>query len=204
MRSLELGSECHTTFRRAQAYPYLALKTLTMVSSTYSQSLRAIAQDLEARHVKAFDIERHNDEYLVWVRIQTQPPAKNVPSIVARSVRLRLRRRPAGQKEYSAVPEASGANQLRYSPEDVDRLEQKAQARRHKPNGMADGHSMSQLLRAVGGYISRRGVRLLAISWREEFVSVVYETAEGRREMDNFRLDSIYDLWVHMYVRRKR
>jgi hypothetical protein len=167
-----------------------------------SQSLRAIGQDLEARHVKAFDLERQNDEYCVRVRKQTPPPESSLPLKLSRSVfraaRLRFRE-PAPKKENFIA----SATELRYPPEDIDRLEHEGQARRRNRNGMPDPHSLSQLLRAVGGDINRRAVHLLAISWREESVSIVYRTAEGRRELDNFRLvDSIYDLWVHMYLRR--
>ena len=167
-----------------------------------SQSLRAIGQDLEARHVKAFDLERQNDEYCVRVRKQTPPPESSPPTklsgSVFRAARLRFRE-PAPKKENFTA----SATELRYPPEDIDRLEHEGQARRRNRDGMPDPHSLSQLLRAVGGDINRRAVHLLAISWREESVSIVYRTAEGRRELDNFRLvDSIYDLWVHMYLRR--
>jgi hypothetical protein len=175
-------------------------------ASNYSQTLRAIGQDLEARHVKAFDVEHQNEDYFVWVRSEISSSEKSPPLKAGwkafRRSRSRLPDQPAAQKENSAEPEGSGAYQLRYSPEDVDRLERAGQARRREPNRTPDAHSLSQLLRALGGYISRRNVRLVAISWREDSVSVVYQTTEGRRELDNFRLDSIYDLWVHMYVRR--
>ena len=170
---------------------------------SYSQSLRAIAQDLEARQVKAFDLERQNDDYFVWVRTQTtpeEPPPLKVERAVSWTSRLRFWHHPVMQKGNFRA----SAPQLRYSPEDVDRLEHEGQARRRDPNGMPDARSLSQLLRAVGGYASRCAVELLAISWREEAVSIVYQTSQGRRELDNFRLDSIYDLWVHMYLRRSK
>jgi hypothetical protein len=172
----------------------------------YSQTLRAIGQDLEARHVKAFDVERQNEDYFVWVRTQMRPPEKSPPLKVGRAVfrkaRSRLQRQSGAEKEDLAASAPSEAYQLRYSPEDVDRLEREGRARRRNPNRVPDAHSLSQLLRALGGYMTRRNLRLLAISWREESVSIVYQTDQGRRELDNFRLDSIYDLWVHMYVRR--
>jgi hypothetical protein len=173
-----------------------------------SQSLRAIGQDLEALHVKTFDVEKHDDNYIVWVKNKPSPPDKPPHRKLARtlleSIRLKLQGEPTAQKEDFSAPTASWGNHLRYTPEDLDQLEQKGQARRTEPNRTPDGHSLSQLLRALGGYLSRRTFRLQAISWREEFVSIVYETAQGQRELDNFRLDSIYDLWVHMYLRRTK
>ena len=170
---------------------------------SYSQSLRAIAQDLEARQVKAFDLERQNDDYFVWVRTQTPPeesPPLKVEPEVSWTSRLRFWHHPVMHKGNFRA----SATQLRYSLEDVDRLEEEGQARRHDPNGMPDARSLSQLLRAIGGHVRRSAVELLAISWREESVSVVYQTSQGRREMDAFRLDSIYDLWVNMYLRRSK
>ena len=163
-----------------------------------SQVLRAIGQDLEARHVKAFDIERQNDLYCVWIRKQTPPPESVPPAKPRRSVLRAVR---SGFRD--SAPGAP-ASQLRYLPKDIDRLEREGRAMRHNPNGMPDAHSLSQLLRALGGYVNRQDVHLLAISWRDAFVSLVYRTAEGRRELDNFRPDSIYDLWVQMYLRRNK
>ena len=173
-----------------------------------SQSLRVIGQDLEARLVKAFDVEKQNDNYIVWVKNEASPPEKPPYRKLARrlleAILLKLQGEPAAQEEHSAAMAASWGNQFRYTPEDVNWLEQKGQARRRDPDGTPDGHTLSQLLRALGSYLSRRTFRLQAISWREECVSVVYETARGQRELDNFRLDSIYDLWVHAYLRRNK
>lgn len=180
---------------------------LPLTSYSDSQSLRAIGQDLEALHVKSFDVEKHDDSYIVWVKDEPLPPGKPAYQKLARTlldtIRLKLQGEPPAQKENSA-PTSSWVNQLRYTSEDLDQLEQNGQARRTDPHRTPDGHSLSQLLRALGGYLSRRSFRLQAISWREEFVSIVYQTPQGERELDNFRLDSIYDLWVHMYLRRNK
>ena len=170
-----------------------------------SQSLRAIGQDLEALHVKAFDIEKQDQNYIVWVRNGAFRPERPPPRKLARrlldTIRMKVQGEPATQEEN---PTAPWVNQLRYTPEDIHELEQKGQARRTEPNRTPDGHSLSQLLRALGGYVNRKAFRLLAISWREDLVSIVYETTPDRRELDDFRLDSIYDLWVHMYLRRTK
>jgi len=97
----------------------------------------------------------------------------------------------------------SGANRLRYQPEDLERLEQEGEARRREPNGMPDPYSLPQLLRTLGNYMGRREARFLTLSWSEEVAGLVYETAEGRRNVESFTLASIYELWVHMYLRRR-
>jgi hypothetical protein len=60
---------------------------------------------------------------------------------------------------------------------------------------------MSQLLRAAGGYVDQKGARFKALSWRDESVALVYETIQGRREFDAFKLDSMYEFWVRMSIR---
>jgi hypothetical protein len=58
------------------------------------------------------------------------------------------------------------------------------------------------LLRTVGDLVSERGERLLGIAWQELSISVVVETSNGRKEIDVFRPDNLYDLWVRMYLKR--
>ena len=88
--------------------------------------------------------------------------------------------------------------QLRYTSEEIDRLEREGQARRRDPNGMPDGRSMSQLMRAVGAYLNHKGARLLRIFWLDQSVSLAYETAQGRQELDVRSLSSMYKFWVRM------
>ena len=59
-----------------------------------------------------------------------------------------------------------------------------------------------QLLRTVGAVIGQRRERLLGISWQDFSISVVVETTQGQRQIDVFRPDNVYDLWVRMYLRR--
>jgi hypothetical protein len=107
------------------------------------------------------------------------------------------------QEEFSGVQPSSAEMKLRYTPEDVEQLEREGQERRSNPHEMPDGHSMAELLRAAGDYIDQRDARLLGISWRGQSISIVYETVEGRRELDVFSLSSMYDYWQVMCLRRE-
>ena len=173
---------------------------------SYGQILRAIGQDLEARHVKAqFHIECQNDEYRVWTKAPEARESR-LRSALRRINRPHPSRSPPKddtQKEDSGRSHFSAANELRYQLEDLERLERDGEAKRREPNGMPDPYSLSQLLRALGNYVSLKPARFLALSWTEEFVALVYETAEGRRNVEYFKLPSIYDLWVYMYLRRR-
>jgi len=172
----------------------------------YSRHLRAIGQDLENLRLTAFNLEHVGDAYLVWVRSEDQPEANPVFRISKNRLQKLWRNktpaRSVGQEElYNRGPSQNG-KRLRYTVQELDRIEREQRARRQHQAGSADGHRLSQLLRTVGDLVSERGERLLGIAWQELSVSVVVEAANGRREIDVFRPDNLYDLWVRMYLKR--
>lgn len=179
-------------------------------SLDYAQALRAIGQDLERQDIRAFDIERQDDDYVVWVRgvsafrgnSGASAHSRKEPEAAAR--RKRKGRIAAEEDDDSMDFSTSRAPRLRYTPDDLVGLDWTGKALRKNSRGMADGHSMPQLLRAVGSYVSQMKGRFQAVSWREQSVAVVYDTSVGRRELDVFRPDFIYDIWVGMYVRRSQ
>ena len=177
-------------------------------TATYAQPLRAIGQTLEVLHVEAFEIESQGDNYLVRGRIEGPALEKAMPQEVKESslrvVWGKLRGRSPEPSGPSQLPPSSMGFHLRYSSEDIDRMEQEGQARRRDPHGALDPYSVSQLLRAVGAYVDHKAARLLGLSWRDQSVSLVYEAAQGRRELEVLRLFSVYDFWVRMSVRRSK
>lgn len=175
--------------------------------SNYAIPLRAIGQGLEALQVGAFNLEIEGDDYLVrgwpkalmWDGLPSQAGANSdVPAAVED-----LSDPLPPREEFSGVQRSSAEMELRYTPEDVEQLEREGQERRNNPHEMPDGHSMAELLRATGDYVEQRDARLLGISWRGQSISIVYETAEGRRELDVFSLSSMYDYWQLMCLRRE-
>jgi hypothetical protein len=171
----------------------------------YARHLRAIGQDLENLRLTRFNLECTGSVYLIWPRsdtIDSQPR----PSLLAnrRLRRLwhnRIEPRPQGREEYVTVNPLRHIKRYRYTTYEIDKIDKAGQSRRCL-NGTSDGHSLSQLLRTIGGLIRQRNQKLLAIAWQELSVSVVFESDRGRREIDVFRLDHLYDLWVRMYLRR--
>ena len=173
----------------------------------YSRHLRAIGQDLENLHLSAFNLECNGNAYLVWVRTDNQTESSNPRFRISRSRLQKLWRNKTqpsvlGHEESYTLPSAQTGRRLRYTVPDLDRIEREQRARRRHQSGTADGHSLPQLLRTVGDMIGQKGERLLGISWQELSVSTVVETAEGRKEIDVFRPDNLYDLWVRMFLRR--
>ena len=167
----------------------------------YASSLRAIGQALESLQISSFDMEARHDEYLVWNKRHPDPEEEpSVETVRSREPFARwLGFAGLWRKKDSA---SSGETQpLRYTPDDIDRLEQEGRARRCKPDVAPDAYRLSQLLRAVGGYVHHVGGRLLGVSWREQWIGVVYEKG-GQRELEVFRPALIYDFWVRMYLMR--
>ena len=172
----------------------------------YTRHLRVIGQDLEALRLRTFNLECTADGYLVW----SPSPAKDGGGTsLSRLSKNRLQKlwknkpqgEPSGQQERFS-PSSVSMKRYRYSLSDIERMEHESRNRRRPRNGMTDGHSVSQLLRTIGAIVGQRRERLLGISWQDFSISVVVENAFGQREIDVYRPDNIYDLWVKMYLRR--
>ena len=168
--------------------------------------MRAIGQDLENLHLSTFNLEYVGDAYLVWVRSEGEVEANPVLRISKNRLRKLWRNKmpalPIGHEEPDQRSQSETGRRLRYSVRELDRIEREQRARRRRQSGSADGHRLSQLLRTVGDLVNQRGERLLGIAWQELSVSVVVETPTGRKDIDVFRPDNLYDLWVRMYLKR--
>jgi hypothetical protein len=114
----------------------------------------------------------------------------------------KIQPRTQAQEEYFFPNSSFPTKRYRYSLREIDRIEIEGQSRRCKRSRTTDGHTLSQLLRTIGAMVAQRGERLLGISWQELSVSIVVQTGQGRPEIDIFRPDHLYDLWVRMYLRR--
>ncbi|HEX7233452.1 MAG TPA: hypothetical protein VF452_23945 [Candidatus Binatia bacterium] len=173
----------------------------------YARHLRAIGQDLEKLHLSTFNLEYVGDAYLVWVRSESEAEASPVLRISKNRLRKLWRDKiptlPIGHEEPDQRSQSETGRRLRYSVRELDRIEREQRARRRPQSGTTDGHRLSQLLRTVGDLVNQRGERLLGIAWQELSVSVVVETPTGRKEIDVFRPDNLYDLWVRMYLKRE-
>jgi hypothetical protein len=179
----------------------------SLSSSDYARHLRVIGQDLERFRLETFNLECTGDAYLIWLRPGATGLGGNPLSRLGKNRLQKLwkntsRSRSYAQEELVSLPSSVRAKRYRYSLSDIDRMEHESRSRRQQKTSIADGHSLSQLLRTLGAIVGQRHERLLGISWQDFSVSVVVETAQGQREIDVFRPDNLYDLWVRMYLRR--
>lgn len=171
-----------------------------MALNEYVSHLRTLGQELENLGIDRFNLECREDGYLVWI-----PGAGSAAKDTFASS---LKVNPL-QKLWSGAARLLAGLSLRrrrhcyrYSLADIGRIERSARDRRGQELRPADGHSLSQLLRTIGALADQRNERLLGISWQNHTVSIVAATAQGKRKVEVFRVDNLYDLWVSMYLRR--
>lgn len=179
----------------------------TLSSADYPRHLRVIGQELEALGLKTFNLECTGDSYLVWSTSAVADNQSHSPSRFGKSPLQKLWKNKSqprfhGQEEGFALPSSQPAKRYRYSWRDIERLEYESRSQRRRKMGNIDGHSLSQLLRTTGAIVAQRQEKLLAISWQDFSISIVVETTHGQRQIDVFRPDNLYDLWVRMYLRR--
>lgn len=93
--------------------------------------------------------------------------------------------------------------ELRYTAEDIERLEEAGRARRGKSEKAADATSLSQILRCIGSYLSQKRAHLLKISRDGDTVAIKYETSMGSQLKEILAVKDLYDLWVRMYLQRE-
>src|SRR5262245_340942 len=172
----------------------------------YTHHLRVIGQDLENLRIRTFNLECTEDAYLVWspsgTAEENQPVARVSKNRLQKLWKKKAQPRSRGHEERFTLPSSLSTKRYRYSSRDIERMEYESRRHRRRKTSITDGHSLSQLLRTVGAVVGQRRERLLAISWQDFSISVVVETTQGRRQIDVFRPDNVYDLWVRMYLRR--
>ncbi len=173
----------------------------------YPHHLRVIGQELENLRLKTFNLECTGDAYLIWspsgtAAIEDYPHSRLSKNRLQKLWKNKPQPRSHGHEERFTLPSSLPTKRYRYSYRDIARMEYESKNHRRRKTSITDGHSLSQLLLTVGAVVGQRRERLLGISWQDFSISVVVETTQGQRQIDVFRPDNVYDLWVRMYLRR--
>jgi hypothetical protein len=172
----------------------------------YSRHLRAIGQHLESRRLATFNLECTGSSYWIRLRVETAGVRNRFLSPLKYGRLqpwLQIGNQVRTHQQENLSPLSAHAASIEFSLQDVERFDRLGKNERLQTSGLTDGHRLSQLLRTLGSLISQRNHRLLAISWRDLSICIVVETTRGKREIDVFRLDNLYDLWVRMYLKRE-
>jgi hypothetical protein len=162
----------------------------------FAKQLRALGQALEKFKFSAFDIELKSGIYVVTGRAVT---ADRIKFSFARFLRELFQ----GAMPRTMLTYAQNQMGLRFSPDEIEQFDSRGKVKRQDSSKMPDPYSISQILRGAGSYLDNRDVATLsAISLRGKWVTVTYESAEGRLEQAKQDLEYFYDYWVKMYMRR--
>jgi len=105
------------------------------------------------------------------------------------------------------VPPAATPVTLYYTRRDIEELKPQGAEKRGQPSKPGEFFSLSQTLRAIGGYVDEKKARLLRLSnndcpGAEVVFRIEYQTRQGERLVDDRSGSAIYDLCVNMYKRR--
>lgn len=173
----------------------------------YAQPLRAIGQALEILNVERFEMEPVGDEFFVRGSVNLTGDKLSTSECSLDEMRAIWGTLPGGDDIESEsggdAPGVLSPIELHYTLEDIERLEEAGRARRGKSEKAADGTSLSQILRSIGGYLSQKRARLLKISRDNDTVAIEYETSMGSQLKEILAVKDLYDLWVRMYMQRE-
>ena len=104
-------------------------------------------------------------------------------------------------------PPAATPVTLNYTSRDIEELQPQGEEKRGQSSKPADFFTLSQILRAIGGYVDQKKARLIRLSnndcpGADVVFRIEYETREGERLVEDRSGSAIYDLCVNMYKRR--
>ncbi len=162
---------------------------------SYSQQLRPLGQRLEGLGIERYSIRLEADGYRGTGTKRYQPPAEEK---VEKSLWQRIRE----GSEPAPPPPAFENVDLRFTIEELERIDANAQRQRSAEVSASDAHSPSQILRAVGALVEQKGGRFLAVSKTDLDLVIEYESAGKGPTVEKFTVSSLYDFWVRMYKRR--
>lgn len=160
---------------------------------SYTQSLRAIGQALEALRLRSFELRKNATDYMLRVRITAS--AGKVKTISAKlSVDVEHFKKQASDFEIHITNFV------------MARLDAEGRSRRGKTVGPPTAN-FSLSLRVLGNFLDEKRAVTFLISWSPHSVVVQYQTPNGTHRVRDFTTKNLYDRAVHklgirMYLRR--
>jgi len=165
----------------------------------YAALMRPIGQMLEALRIESFAVKPENDGFVI--RDKTRNRAQLTPREKNFLAQLHLGHTAALDKE-DALRLGVGVFEWHLTEIDVERFEVQGRVRRHVDAGTPDSHSISQILRVIGGILDQKRGQMSCVSKEEQIVTVAYALPDGRIATEEYSVPMLYDQWVRMYKRR--
>ena len=172
----------------------------------YAQLLRAIGQALEVLKFGSFEIEFVGGDFLVHGSAETSTEQEEARRIRERLLKVVWENIPgdtASEEQIDLAMSTWPAElHLRYTPKDMERLEEAGKAKRRTDAGVPDIANLSQLLRTIGAYVEKKRVRLVKISRYGESLAIEYDHAGRERRTETVSAGSLYEFWAELYLQR--
>ena len=151
----------------------------------YGEDFRSIGQALEAKHIRAFELKRIGD----WYILQGVPPEDNSLQSKAHKFKFRFRSGSDAESLMLALPE-------------VEDLSRKGKAKRSKPGRQPDFRRLSNILRTVGAYLESKEAKLVELKVRPFSISLSYREAGGEQQIEERTIRSFYNVFLDLYRSR--
>jgi len=79
-----------------------------------------------------------------------------------------------------------------------------AKAQHGEASVMPNAYRLSQLLRVVGDHLDRKNARVFDVSVSGQTLCLTYKSTVGEEIRKRFNTRNLYDLAIHMYLRRSQ
>jgi hypothetical protein len=150
-----------------------------------AQTLRVIGQDLETLGVRAFELSKLSEEYVVQVDRNGSGDRVQGKNLFQR----------INEKFHGAGSEIS--NPLHFATEQIIWSDIERAVHRDDSSRVPDSGKLSLVLRVLGNFLDEKNAGDFTISWSSDGAQVNYN-----RKVENFTIDNLYDLGVRMYLKR--
>ena len=162
----------------------------------YAESLRAIAHSLEMLRIRAFELEKMGDFYVV----RSESLTKTHEWILKNNLAEETSDSPLPDPETTEFTVGDG--RLCYGPLDIARLNAREIKRRDNHEQTCETDKLPQLLGTLGEHLDSIKATGFEISWAPDSVSVEYYTSDGARERKSFTLEKLHQLALGSKFRR--
>lgn len=153
----------------------------------YHQSLRSIAQSLEAQRINVFELSCRGDRIVV----KGQPEKET--SLLAALRNWQRQRRNDGFN-----------SSLTFTSQDIDQIDRQGRANRSQVNRLPDFYSLANTMRTVGSYLDLKGAQLMEIHKLPLNLTILSRNRAGHPEYEERTIASFYDLFVRLHGQRSK
>jgi hypothetical protein len=162
---------------------------------SYAKELRTLGQALESHQLGTVELEVESGVYFVRGNATANESARASLSSLVRDFIF-------GTSPKTQV-QAAEEVKLRYTSNEIRQLDAEARQRRQDSKQTPDPHSLSQVLRGAGSYLDSRNIQLVGVTIQDRWITLRYQTPEGRLEEAQQDIEYFFNYWVKMYLRRR-